>query len=105
MFLTLSALQTKRDTCANSVDPDETASDDLSHQDLQCLPFWFIDFRLKRLFSSMYLTKLRDVSVHCRYSSVEGLTFLWSLGRAGFSDRGLSRLLQMNIYIPNTFIM
>ena len=26
---------------ANSVDPDETAHNKLSHQDLQCLPFFF----------------------------------------------------------------
>ena len=26
---------------ANSVDPDETAHDDLSHQDLHCLPLCF----------------------------------------------------------------
>ena len=32
--LTLSALQTKPDTCANSVDPDETARNEPSHQDL-----------------------------------------------------------------------
>ena len=30
---TLSALQTKTDTCANSIDPDETARDEPSHQE------------------------------------------------------------------------
>ena len=30
-FLTLSALQTKTDTFANSVDPDETAYNELTH--------------------------------------------------------------------------
>ena len=38
LTLTLSALKSKTDTFANSVDPDETA-----HHDLHCLPFcsWF----------------------------------------------------------------
>ena len=39
--LTLSALQTKPDTCANSVDPDEMACNKPSHQDLHCLPLRF----------------------------------------------------------------
>ena len=35
--------KTKTDTCANSVDPDEMACNELSHMDLHCLPicFWF----------------------------------------------------------------
>ena len=37
--ITLSARLTKRDTCANSVDPDEIAHKEPSHQDLHCLPF------------------------------------------------------------------
>ena len=37
--LTLSALQTKIDSFANSVDPDETAHNEPSHLDLHCLPF------------------------------------------------------------------
>ena len=36
---TLSALQTKINTCANNVNQDETARDHLSHLDLHCLPF------------------------------------------------------------------
>ena len=40
--LTLSVLQTKTDTCANSVDPDETACNKLSHQDLHCLPSYYL---------------------------------------------------------------
>ena len=31
-------------TCANSVDPDETARHEPSHQDLQCLSFFFFRF-------------------------------------------------------------
>ena len=37
----LSALQTKTMSFANSVDPDETAHNEPSHQDLHCLPFLF----------------------------------------------------------------
>ena len=31
-------------TFANIVDPDETAQNEPSHQDLQCLPFFFVFF-------------------------------------------------------------
>ena len=41
MLLTLSTWQTKTFTFANSVDPDETARNEPSHQDLHCLPFGF----------------------------------------------------------------
>ena len=40
-LLTISARQIKTNTCANNVDPDETARNDLSHQDLHCLQFCF----------------------------------------------------------------
>ena len=50
--LTLSALQTKHDTCANSVDPNETAHYELSHQDLHWLPFCFYLW-LMSLFATM----------------------------------------------------
>ena len=33
--------QTKTNTCANSVDPVETARNEPSHQDLRCFPCWF----------------------------------------------------------------
>ena len=39
-MLTLSALLTKT-ILANSVDPDETAHNEPSHQDLHCLAFCF----------------------------------------------------------------
>ena len=39
MVLNLSVLQAKTYTVANSVDPDEMAHKELSHQDLHCLPF------------------------------------------------------------------
>ena len=39
LYLTLSALQTVTDTFANSVDPDETAHNEPSHQHLHCILF------------------------------------------------------------------
>ena len=39
--LTLSALQAETTLFANSVDPDEMAHNEPSHQDLHCLPFCF----------------------------------------------------------------
>ena len=39
--LRLSSLQTNTDTFANSADPDETAHNETSHQDLYCLPFCY----------------------------------------------------------------
>ena len=42
--LTLLVLQTKRDTFANSVDPNETGRNEPSHQTLQCLTFFFFFF-------------------------------------------------------------
>ena len=41
---TFSALNMETDTCASSVDPDETARNEPSHQDLPCLPFFFFFF-------------------------------------------------------------
>ena len=41
MTLTFSALQIKLDTYANSVDPDEMAHNEPSHQDQHRLPFCF----------------------------------------------------------------
>ena len=31
----------QQNTCANSVDPDEMACNELSHLDVHCLPFYF----------------------------------------------------------------
>ena len=39
--LALPSLQTHTDTFANSLDPDETACNKPSHQDLHCLPFCY----------------------------------------------------------------
>ena len=40
-FLILSSLKINTDTFANSVDPDETARNEPSHQDLHCLPLCY----------------------------------------------------------------
>ena len=45
--LTISARQIKTSTCANSVDPDETARNEPSHQELHCLPSG-LDFKDER---------------------------------------------------------
>ena len=52
--ITLSALQTKTDTCANSVDPDEMALNEPFHLDLHCLPFWFLILDLSPYLSMVY---------------------------------------------------
>ena len=63
VMITLPALQTKIDTCANSVDPDETAHNEPSHQDLHCLPL-SIGFWLATLFAIMDLSSFNDGNVH-----------------------------------------
>ena len=57
--------------CANSVDPDEMAHHELSHQDLHYLPFCF-DFRLRPLFVTLVLTRSKDGQVHFRNTGVKG---------------------------------
>ena len=49
-LLTLSALLTTRDTCVNSIDPDETVRNEPSHQDIHCLPPFFSESRLQSIF-------------------------------------------------------
>ena len=61
--LTLSSLQTITNTFANSADQDEMACNELSHQDLHCLPFWYW-FLLKPLFASMDMSKFRVGRFH-----------------------------------------
>ena len=72
--LTLSSLQTNTDTFANSVDPDETAHNEQSHQDLNCaiLLLW-----LKPWFATMDVSKCIDGKVHVRNPGVKGL--IWYL--------------------------
>ena len=47
--LILSSLQTKPNTCANSVDPDEMARNEPSHQDLHCFYYYYYYFKWKLL--------------------------------------------------------
>ena len=58
IFLTFSV---KTSTCANNVDPDESARNKPSHQNLHCLPFhfFFLYFSLKPLITSVDKSKLR----------------------------------------------
>ena len=62
--LTLSTLQTKTDAFANSVDPDETACNEPSHQDLHCLPFCFFGVLLAHPFATvdMSSSKLEEAT-------------------------------------------
>ena len=81
MVITMSTLarQTKTDTCANSVDPDETTRNEPSHQALHCLPFcffFFFYFRLNPIFVSVDMSKFKDESVHLRNSGMKWLNRL-----------------------------
>ena len=71
--LTPSSLQTNVHIFKNSADPDETARNKPSHQDLQCLPicYWFLT---KSLIATMDVTKFGDGRVHLINSGVKGLT-------------------------------
>ena len=71
-ILILSARQTKTITCANSVDPDEMAHNELSHQDLHCSPFC-LDFRLKQVFALVVMFKFKIGRVHFINSGMKGL--------------------------------
>ena len=65
----------KSDTCANSVDPDETAHNEPSHQDPHCLSsFFFFFFILGRSsFVSVSMYIFNDARVHIRNSGAQGL--------------------------------
>ena len=72
-------MHVRTDTCANSVDPDEMARDEPSHQDLYCLPFCF-DFRQnKPLFASVDMSKLKEGRVHFRNSGMKRLIDIFVL--------------------------
>ena len=67
--LSLSAWKTKISTCANSVDPDETACHEPSHQELHCLPFcsfffffFCYSFKTETLFASVDKSKFKSGS-------------------------------------------
>ena len=71
--LILSALQTKPDTYANSVDHNEPSENEPSHQELHYLKFYF-DFRLISLFASMDMCKFNDGTVQFINSGWKGLS-------------------------------
>ena len=79
-FLTFSAWQSKTATCANNLDPDETAYNEPSSQILHRLPFclyiYINNFRLKTLFASIDIIKFKDWRVHFRNSGMEGLLLI-----------------------------
>ena len=57
-------MQTKTDTCANSVDLDDTARHEPCHLDLHCLPVVVVVvllfyFRMKHLFASVGMSKFK----------------------------------------------
>ena len=65
-ILALSARQTKTSTCANSVDPDETAlNDTVCH--------FVFDFRLRPIFASVGKSKFKNGRVHFINSGMKGL--------------------------------
>ena len=76
--LTITTWQTKTDTSANRVDPDEMTRNKPSYQDLHCLPYC-LDFRRKTLFASMDISKFKDGIVHFRNRGVKGLRKVTSL--------------------------
>ena len=62
-WVMFSALQTKAYAVAKSVDPDETAHNEPSHQDLHCLPFCFV-FWLTFKYVKMDMSKFIEEKVH-----------------------------------------
>ena len=74
-YLIHSALQTQTDNFANSKDPDETAGNKQSHQDLHCLPFCFC-FLLNLLSIRMDISKFKEGTVYFRTSGVKGLKLI-----------------------------
>ena len=69
----LSALQTNTDTFANSVDPDETAHHEPSHQDLHCLPFCSGFTTIQSTSVAMDVSKCTVGRAYFRNSGVKGL--------------------------------
>ena len=68
--MSFSALQADADTDANSVDPNETAHVDPSHQDLHYLLF-FSGYRIKPEFAAMDMSKFKDGRFHFRNLGVK----------------------------------
>ena len=74
-MLTISAWQTLTNTCANGVDPDKMAPDQLSRQDLHCRSTY--DFR-----NCYFMFKLKDGGVHFRNARMNRLIRCIQLGNA-----------------------
>ena len=89
--LTLSARQTKIDTCANSVDLDGTETSRLIRIYTVCHSKF--DFRLKPLFASVDVSMFMDERVHFRNSGMKGLiplsptVYLCLRGKAVIRDK------------------
>ena len=75
-MLILSSLENNTDTVANSADPDETARNEPSHQDLHCLPlcYWCLT---EPPFATMDVSKFKDGKVHVRNLGLKGLSVIW----------------------------
>ena len=69
--ITLEALHAKPGTSANSVEPDETARNEPSHQDLHYLPVCF-DYWLTYLFITMDMSRFIDGKVYFINSGWKG---------------------------------
>ena len=93
-------MQTKTDTCANSVDPDKMAHNDSLLESLGSIQFTVCHslfyYRPK---ASMNMSKLKDGGVHFRNSGMKGLNkvknkktsfffFLFFFGGGGGGGRG-----------------
>ena len=53
----------RKNSFANSTDPDETAHDELSHLDLRCLTFCLSNLHMNILSSNSLLTKKQTTNV------------------------------------------
>ena len=78
--LTFSAVETKTDTCVNSVDQDKTSRKEPSHQDLNCLPLSLLLLFLDKtpytvfleLYLHQYMSEFKDTLVHFRNMEWKG---------------------------------
>ena len=71
-FNPLSRVDQDRLFCKQCVDPDETAHNEPSHQDLHCLPFCSSFTTVTRL-AAMHVSKRKDGIVHFRNLGMKGL--------------------------------
>ena len=62
-------------SASNSVDPDETAHRESTHQDIHCLPFRPV-FQMKLLFGTRVLDTFKDERVHQQFRGEIVNTFL-----------------------------